>query len=224
MPAKKPDPTTQHLPDYLPKENFVGLILGPPRSGKSHLIVNLVLRKELYRNVFDLIYLISPTGANDPSMKPLLESSAVTHFGTYSDELIDSIIADQEKAKIEAERVHDKPMRALIILDDGIGLSERRSSIAQLSTRYRHFNISILIASQVFREVSNIIRKNASFVIIYTVHSDKEMKSLEDEYDSSCPDIKNMIKKLNGDAREFLYIIPGHSARIGFSNRLLWKR
>jgi len=223
MPEPIPDKSTEHLPSYLPRSDFVALLLGPPRSGKSHTINNLILRSELYRNVFDTIHLISPTAQNDDSMAHLLKCDCVTYHADYSDQLINAIVSDQEAAKKDAEKHGDRPPRCLIVVDDGVGLMDRRSALAQLSTRYRHYATSILIASQVFREISNTIRKNASWLIIYPMSSMKELAALSEEYESAAPGVGRYVAALNRDRREFLYIIPGHSMRIGFTPETVWK-
>ena len=44
-------------------------IVAPIRSGKSLLVQNLLLREEMYRDLFDEITIISPTVANDATSR-----------------------------------------------------------------------------------------------------------------------------------------------------------
>ena len=85
----------------------------------------------------------------------------------YSDELIHNLVKKQESYTKQ-----EQPEIALIlddVLGTGVGSVRKNSEVNMLATRFRHYNIKLLLfSSQVFRYVSNVIRSNSTNVIRLT--------------------------------------------------------
>ena len=153
-------------------------MISPVKTGKSTIISNLLLNDAFYgQEFFDDVHIISNTIKNDVTSRFLNKAFTVTDY--YSDETIDGLIENQKS--------YDKASQPEIalILDDCLGSVKRESRINHLASRFRHFNIKLLvISSQKFRgSVSPIIRANATDVIIGSPFpNQRELLAVAEEY------------------------------------------
>jgi hypothetical protein len=154
------------------------LMISPVKTGKSTIISNLLLNDQFYgQEFFDDVQIISNTIKNDVTSRFLNQAFNVHDY--YSDDIIDGIINRQKSFEKQYQ-----PEMALI-LDDCLGSIKRESRINHLCSRYRHFNIKLLvISSQKFKgSVSPIIRANATDVIIGSPFpNQKELFAVAEEY------------------------------------------
>tara|TARA_R110000765_G_scaffold86334_1_gene166156 strand:- start:558 stop:1373 length:816 start_codon:yes stop_codon:yes gene_type:complete len=172
-------PIHKHLPQV---DGFGGgacvLLVSPVKSGKSTLISNMLLNTDFYdaQERFDSTHIISNTIANDVTSRFLKE--AFDCHDQYNDNIIDGIVERQKTFDKE-----DQPEIAVII-DDCLGSIKREGRVNHLASRFRHFNIKLLvISSQNFRAVSPIIRQNATNVIIGSPFPNrKELLKVAEEY------------------------------------------
>jgi hypothetical protein len=172
-------PIHPHLPQI---EGFGGgacvLTISPVKTGKSTLISNMLLNSDFYdaQERFDSTHIISNTIANDVTSRFLKE--AFDCYDQYNDSIIDGIVEKQKEYPKE-----DQPEIAVVI-DDCLGSIKREGRINHLASRFRHFNIKLLvISSQNFRAVSPIIRQNATNVIVGSPFPNrKELLKIAEEY------------------------------------------
>lgn len=186
IPVKDPDPVKSNNPDLhenLPQVDGFGggalcLLVSPVRTGKSTLISNMLLNDQFYdaQERFDQTTIISNTIANDITSRFLRK--AFDTFDQYNDSIIDGIVDTQKSYDKE-----DQPEIA-VVLDDCLGSIRREARINHLASRYRHFNIKLLIiSSQNFRMCSPIIRQNATNVIVGSPFpNQKELGKMAEEY------------------------------------------
>jgi len=182
-----------HLPDVgcgCPGGGALLLMISPVKTGKSTIISNLLLNDSFYgQEFFDDVQIISNTIKNDVTSRFL--NRAFNVYDYYDDTIIDGLINRQkgfEKA--------DKPETALI-LDDCLGSIKRESRVNHLCSRYRHFNIKLLvISSQKFRgSVSPVVRANATDVIIGSPFpNQKELLAVAEEYGDLFGGADNWLK------------------------------
>jgi hypothetical protein len=156
-----PREKTKPINPLLPQPPALLLMISPIRTGKSTIISNLLLNSNFYgQDHFDRTIVISPTIHNDKTSR-FLKKSAECH-DTYSDGLIQELIQEQS----DYDDPNDRPDVALI-LDDIIGMIRRESYLNHLASRFRHYNIRLLLmSSQNYRAVSPIIRSNCTHMII----------------------------------------------------------
>ena len=186
IPVRNPDPVKSIHPTlhpHLPQiDGFGGgacvLLISPVKTGKSTLISNMLLNDTFYdaQDRFDTTTIISQTIANDITSRFL--KKAFTTYDSYADSLVDGIITQQKSYEKE-----DQP-EICVVLDDCLGTIRREAKINHLASRFRHFNIKLLIiSSQNFRSCSPIIRQNATNVIIGSPFpNQKELGKLAEEY------------------------------------------
>lgn len=172
-------PVHPHLPQV---EGYGGgaclLLVSPVKTGKSTLISNLLLNSDFYdaQDRFDSTHIISNTIANDVTSRFLKD--AFDCHDQYNDNIIDGIVERQKSYPKE-----EQPEIAVVI-DDCLGSIKREGRINHLASRFRHFNIKLLvISSQNFRAVSPIIRQNATNVIVGSPFPNrKELLKVAEEY------------------------------------------
>jgi len=156
----------------------------------STIINNMLLNEQFYgQYFFDDVQIISNTIANDVTSR-FLNKAFNTH-DHYSDEIIDNIVNRQKKEKKEDQ------LEIAMILDDCLGSIKRESKINHLASRYRHFNIKLLvISSQKFKgSVSPIIRANATDVIVGSPFpNQKELEAVAEEYGDLFQGPENWLK------------------------------
>ena len=172
-------PVHPHLPQI---EGYGGgaclLMISPVKTGKSTIISNLLLSSDFYdaQERFDSTHIISNTIANDVTSRYLKE--AFDTYDQYNDAIIDGIVERQKEFKKE-----EQPEIGVVV-DDCLGSIKREGRVNHLASRFRHFNIKLLIiSSQNFRSVSPIIRQNATNVIVGSPFPNrKELLKISEEF------------------------------------------
>ena len=166
------------------------LMLSPVKTGKSTIISNLLLNENFYgQDFFDDVQIISNTIKNDVTSRFL--NQAFNVYDYYDDAIIDGLITRQKGFEKK-----DQPEMALV-LDDCLGSIKRESKINHLCSRYRHFNIKLLIiSSQKFKgSVSPIIRSNATDIIIGSPFpNQKELLAIAEEFGDLFGGPENFLK------------------------------
>lgn len=181
------------------------LMIAPIKCGKSTIISNLLLNDAFYgQEFFDDVHIISNTIKNDVTSRFLNKAFKVTDY--YSDDTIDGIVENQKSY----EKEHQPEIA--IILDDCLGSVKRESRINHLASRFRHFNIKLLvISSQKFRgSVSPIIRSNATDVIVGSPFpNQRELLAVAEEYGDQFSGSDNWLKlykKCTPNKYDFCYM------------------
>lgn len=196
------------------------LLISPVRTGKSTLISNMLLREDFYdaQERFDQVNIISNTIANDVTSRFLRTAFEGNCHDFYDDSIIHGIVESQKKYSKE-----EQPEIA-IVLDDCLGSIKQGSMINHLASRYRHFNIKLLvISSQKFTgAVSPIIRANATDVIIGSPFpNQKELEHVAEEYGDLFGGSKNWLKlyrKCCPQKYDFCYMDLQENPPIMYSN------
>ena len=182
----------------------LGIMISPVKTGKSTVISNLLLSPHFYRDQFDIVYVISNTIHNDQTSRFLKEAFPETIFDEYSDDIIKNIITYQKSFP------KDKQPFIAIILDDFLGIKSK-SMIYHLATRFRHYNIGLLLfASQLFRGLPPVLRQNCTFCIIGGPNpSDFEIDKMAEEYGAiygGAENFKKLYKQATSKRYNFLYL------------------
>ena len=165
---------------HLPVPPFNMICCGSVRSGKTNFLVNALRSKDFWGGedggepYFKKSLIISNSIHNDPKGKYLMDKYPVEDH--YEDRMIDEFVKTQKLQKREDMDT------AIICLDDIISKDfKRTSSIAYLCSRYRHIETSIIICTQSYRSVSNIIRCNNDYMIIFKQNNFKQLESIAEE-------------------------------------------
>ena len=204
----------------VPKVPFRALIFGPSGSGKSVLLVSLIL--DIYRDVFSRVFVFSPSVNHDsiwlPVKKYVKENLNVNDekeqcfFEEYKTEDLMKIIDTQTKIpKYLKEKKEKKLYNILVILDDIADAPEiaRHNKLLQsLYVRGRHAGISVITASQKAFILHPVIRVNATQLFIFRLRNRKELDSIVEEL-SALADAKTILEIYHTATAEdfnFLYV------------------
>ena len=167
---------------HLPQPQFLALIIGSVRSGKTNYLINALRNgDDFYGSDFwDQYKIISNTLNNDSKGKYFKDAfdDCEDH---YTDKMIQELITSQKKYERE-----DMPTM-LILLDDILSRDFKKTNdISFLCSKFRHYEMSIFLTTQSFRAVSNIIRNNATNILIFRQNNQKELEKIKEEYSELC--------------------------------------
>lgn len=191
------------LPDC---KGDVGLLVGRIASGKSVTLSNMLLRPELFGDLFGTIYLISNTAGNDDTSRFLVNAENVVTYDHYSDSIIRNI--NENKKQYEK-----KDMEWDIIVGDDL-LGSLRSNppclLYQFVTRLRHTCFNMMLLTQKMKAVPPVVRANTSYMLVFwNNYSDNELDDIENEFGSFCGEMgfKYYYKKyVQKSPYSFLYM------------------
>ena len=176
----------------IPSHPFRCILSGMSGSGKSNLLITMLMKPEMYYGFFKHILIISPNIDSDKSYKHLLkdevkqlkkkpkDKSKITYwfFKEYDQDAINDIMNMRMEA---VEQCIKTPM--LIVLDDI--LKNRKllnSSFLQgLFTKGRHLKISTFICTQSYMKLDRTLRLNATNLIWFQPKNVSEIKRVYDE-------------------------------------------
>lgn len=170
-------------------KGFICCIIGKRGSGKSHLLLQMLLHKRLLRDKFDEVILINPSYAYDDKYN-IIEFTDV--YEDFNIELIEEL----------NKKFQENPKeKRLIILDDCISSSDFKSNqsyhpLNTLVSNGRHWGCSLIILSQKYNAISSTIRAQYDYVILFKTCNHKELNCIYDEYGI---DNKDIFMKLMND-------------------------
>lgn len=203
--------------DPLPKKSFAMMICGSPGSGKTNLMMSLLMSHPTKKNkekpiylykFFDRIFLISPSMATLPKkfIDKLPEDQV---YNEFNDDLITDIVDEL----YEGENYNN-----LLLLDDCIRDISRSRILSKVFLNRRHCThndskdgiggLSIMITNQKFSLCPLEFRNALSDVIIYRSCNRTEIDRIKDEllFDLS-PEIQDKLLKFCwNEPYSFLYV------------------
>jgi len=181
-PLPKKEQTKSKIHSNLPQNNII--FVAPSNSGKTTLIVNMIMRKKFgYIEHFDEIHIFSPTLYLDDSWNMVLEYSNLDKkprksyadiyvVDEYDDDMIEGIFEQQKE---------DKSKKVLIILDDVADvLNSNNQTLKKVFFKGRHYNINCWISTQSYKAIPRAVRINSpSFIFLNINPNEKKMISEE---------------------------------------------
>ena len=207
----------------LSAKNFAMYIVGSPGSGKTNLLLQLLMshptkknrkKNRYYYGLFDNIYLISASMATLPvSFLNKLDDDRV--FDKFSDELLSNIIQ---------EMYDGANQNNLLILDDCIRDLTRSKILSKLIYNRRHASqnnehesgqgsISIIITSQKWTLLPLEFRVAMSDFAVFKSTNKSEINRLQEElaYDLDNVQFNSMVNNVWADKYNFLFIKPNNN-------------
>ena len=207
------------------------IILGPSKSGKSVLWQSMIL--DGYMDCFSRIFIFTPSGLVDDSLKPIKEyiTKKLKHdekkegpyiFEDLDPKQIQAILKKQEKIHdmLKNKVYTDKefkgkkwlPQILIVISDhaDNPRAVHRAGGILEtLFVRSRHFGVSCWCDSQALKLLSPSVRLNLAGMAIFRLRSMHDLSSFLDEYSALGVDKKLLLEIYRAATREqfsFLYV------------------
>ena len=209
---------------HLPKVPLRAVIAGPSGCGKTLLIATMIT--DLYKrndgkSVFKRIFVFSPSVHADPAWLPVkkfveedlkVPKEEQWAWDTYNPLALENLIATQKEViKKAKEKKVRKLFNILIVVDDfadNPAFSRRDALLHSLFTRGRHAFISTICATQKFRALSNIIRVNATALVIFRLRSEQELLAIVEEISAVYPKdvVISLIRHATAEPYSFLYV------------------
>ena len=191
------------LHPFLPQPAFLMLGIGSVRSGKTNTLINMLRNEDMYgKDYWSDVLVISNTINNDTKGKYLKDAFRVEDH--YEDKFINDLVNSQKAYDRE-----DMPT-TLLVLDDIINRDfKKNNDISFLASRFRHYEMSIMIFTQSFRAISPIIRTNATDILIFRQQSSKEKEKVVEEYHDLAHSEEQFLKYYDiahSENYSFLYI------------------
>ncbi len=169
------------------------MILAPSGGGKTVLLQNMIL--DIYRGCFSRIYVFSPSIDVDMTWNPVKDYLANKLkqnpkkekylFDSYQPHELMRIINTQHKiVQFMKDNKMKKIFQILIIIDDFAddpSFTRNSQLLHSLYIRGRHTFISTITATQVYKAISPIIRKNITDLYIFRLRNHADMEAWLDE-------------------------------------------
>ena len=223
QPDEEVAPFPKEIAEPLPGSDghpFVMVALGKRKSGKTTILNNLILKDSMMRNRFSQIIIISPTIIYDQTSRFLVEEAGKYNcFDVYNDGIIDRII-DFQAAKDKKERKH-----ILLIADDLIGTMKRECKAFSLSSRSRHYLISIIYLTQNLRTLSPVVRGNATHWCLFRNPNMKEMEKVCEEFAflGSRDNVYRLYEHITQTPYNFMYVDDDYNVWENFTKKI-WSK
>ena len=211
--------------DPLPKKNFAMYICGQPGSGKTNLLLQLLLShptkknkkpNRYYYGFFDNIYLISASMATLPkSFLNKLDEDRV--YSKYTDEIMEEIV----------ETMYEGPnVNNLIVIDDSIRDLNNSKILSKMLYNRRHLahnpnlendtgqgSCSIMITSQKYSLLHLNHRVACSdFMLFKSTNRNEKMRLFEEIcFDLDKETFDNMTDEVWSERYQYLYVKPNNN-------------
>jgi hypothetical protein len=183
-------------------------------SGKSTVILNLLLRDKFYKNDFkgENIFIVS-NNAMDNKMKILKEEKDVDahNFMEFSESNLEAIYEEVEARAVDAMNEGKRPPNSLIVIDDVAfsgGLKEKNNgTLSRIMCNGRHVNLSIIITAQKYSQLSTTMRANASGAILFN-NSMNEVEAMERDFNylESKKDFVKLFRETTRGKNQFMVV------------------
>jgi hypothetical protein len=186
-------------------------------SGKSNLLINLLLRDEFYLNDFfkgENIYIISPSLNNDFKLKKLIEVKNIPESNLFNeyDESVLNMLYDELQNDYETKIAENqKPEHKLVVFDDmsfGGALKKHKFGIiSKLFCNGRHLLISSILTTQKYSDILTTCRTNANGVILFNTNNyELEQIMLDHNFLDSKKEFIKMFRDATIERHDFLVV------------------
>ena len=236
LPVKKEMEKPSILNPILPIFPSCVCIVGPPRSSKSTLTMNLLCNPNFYYcgnendpenpSFFDEIHYLSPTSRFDKTTKNVLNKMDNVIQIDDMDELQDTALYVAELQKSQKdwdEEKEGKPRpKILLVYDDMVDLLVK-TKVDMLSTKFRHYNFSVICISQSYKKLPPVLRNCMTAFIFFNLMSEKEYIKVFEEHGQAIPGYWEYIKLLNKKYQFLYYNIENQELYHNFET-LIWSK
>jgi hypothetical protein len=205
--------------DVAPKLPMRSMLVGPSGGGKTVLLTNMIL--DIYRDCFSRVYVWSPSINVDSTWKPVKDyirdhikpnDREKCYFDSYEPSELEQVIKTQQKViDYQKEQKHKDLYQILIVIDDfadDTNFTRKSTLLHQLYIRGRHYMISTITSTQVYKQISPIVRKNMTHLFIYRLRNYGDLEAIIEEM-SAIYDKKTLLQMYHEAISEpysFLYI------------------
>ena len=157
------------------------LLVGSSNSGKTTLLLNLMLNKDMYNGYFDFTILFSRTAHLDDSFKKLKIKNE--HIFDEEKDMIQNMeeIVEAQKRNVENKGITNSP-KILLIFEDATTNEKllRNKTFKSLFTLGRHLNIMVIVMIHKYKSLPRVCRLNAMNIIFFRASADETDQLVDD--------------------------------------------
>ena len=231
---------TQSRYEHVPSLPLRACLYGPGGSGKTHLLVNLVL--DVYRGCFERVYIFSPSVNLDHVWEPAkryVEAELGVDprkepfaFDHYDPAALAEIVRRQTELADLMKRRGRHVYGVLVIIDDFADnpkFCRNEQLVHQLFVRGRHSFISTVVSSQKVVAVAPIVRVNATALFVFRLRCYQDLETFLDEAAALVESKKELLaiyRVATAQPHSFLYVDltapdPQHMFYLKFEARIV---
>lgn len=147
------------------------VIVGQPGSGKSNLLMHMLLRKEFWLHFYDEIYLFGPTVKSD-KLYSLIDVPE-DHVCADADEMIPKLKEILAKQQADVETDKKSAMKCLIVFEDLTSFFHKVQSkpeFLRCYTQYRHLKGSSVCMVHKWKAFNRTARMSARHIIAFDMN------------------------------------------------------
>ena len=152
----------------------VMIVVGRRKSGKTRLLVRMLLDDKFLKGKFDRIVVVSPTFLLDGNWSCISTDGLEVHT-SYDDDFMGELIDCQKQNGAEDS--------VCVILDACVTEGTKTENIDTLATNGRHLNVTLIYLTQKITSVSTIVRANFDQIIHFYSSSKRERQNLNQDVD-----------------------------------------
>jgi hypothetical protein len=202
------DIISSKIKEPFPNTSFFWTIVGKAGSGKTSLLVNTMIHKEIYKKAFDKVILVQPktsrASLNDNIFEGLPDNQIFEKLDFNVVDRIEMIRKDFDKQN----ETKKKNRNMLLILDDvTASLRDNEDVLIQLTTNRRHLKLSIVLLVQFLMSIPRPIRLQITHITVFKPSNEIEGNIIRDEF-ANLPskDFKKLTRFVWRDSHDFLFI------------------
>ena len=160
---------------------------------------------DIYKGCFSRIYIWSPSIEVDNTWKPVENyirdhikpnDKEKCYFDSYDPAELEQVINTQKKViDYQKEQKHNDLYQIHIVIDDfadDTNFTRKSQLLHQLYIRGRHYMISTITSTQVYKQISPIVRKSMTHLLIYRLRNYGDLESTVEEL-SAAYDKKTLL-------------------------------
>lgn len=160
------------------------LLVGQSGSGKTSLMMNLLLNKSM-KMKFDRIYVFAKNIVADPLYQLLIE-----HCESIQEELLEKtgeehqiLFSSDDLSELPDLTELDPDLQTCVIVDDFLGAKgESMDKVKAWFIASRKYNVSIFFLAQRLTPIDRTIRQNVNYVCAFATQSNAEMNLYAKEF------------------------------------------
>lgn len=208
-PSKNKIVNTFEIPDVLFAVPFRILIIAPSNSGKSVLLASLLSSDDMpYKKIFKSnIFMFSPTiHLQDPAFSEVKNIKEGNIYSEYNENILAELISEQEENIKKLGKT--KCPNICIVMDDCVHElpSTKKNLLKKLFFSGRHFNISLIILSQMYKSIDKSLRINSSDIILFETGNNNELRAIGEESAIDPKEFIRIFKHATSEPYSFLVI------------------
>jgi hypothetical protein len=208
----------------MPSLPFRTALVGRTGAGKTSVLGNLLLRKEMYKGMWkpEDIYIISGSLKGDAKIQTIIKQLEVPKsnlFDRYDPEVLDAVYEEICERYNEAVDDGKVPKHSLIILDD-VSYTGRLAAVGakdcpllRVAMNSRKYLCSLLVTAQKYSQLATALRENLSSALIGQ-STNKQIELIENDFNflPSKKEFVALFRKQTEDPHQYFTLNHEHPA------------